>query len=74
VAKCECERILRGLLNEAEVDVVLEERFEMLKTFLEMTDFAELRRGYEPYLFEGKSVVFRLRSTEGSITYEFKVE
>ena len=74
VAKHEYERILKELLNEVEVNVVLEERFQMLKAFLESADFAELRRSYEPYLVEGKSVVFTLRSMEGSIAYEFQVE
>jgi len=55
------ERILRELLTPGVQDSELEKMAEMLRMFLESTDFHKLRREYEPYLVKGKKVTFTLR-------------
>lgn len=74
VARREYERMARELLGGVEPDGLFQERMEILRSFLEMTNFAELRSRYEPYLVEGRSVTFKLCSAEGQTEYEFEVE
>jgi translation initiation factor IF-3 len=54
-------------------DRKLEERIELLKAFLESTDFKKLRSQSERYLVEGKKVKFVICWKEGKLTYEMVV-
>ncbi len=74
VARHEYERMARELLGGAESDALFQERMEVLRAFLETTEFAELRSRYEPYLADGRSVIFKLHTIEGRTEYEFEVE
>ncbi|MBN2186237.1 MAG: hypothetical protein JW732_02160 [Dehalococcoidia bacterium] len=48
----------------------LEAKIELLKAFLESTDFAKLRSQSEKHLVEGKTVKFVIRWEAGKPSYE----
>jgi hypothetical protein len=54
-------------------DKKLEERIELLKSFLESVDFKKLRSQSERYLVEGKQVKFVISRKEGKLNYEMVV-
>lgn len=54
------ERLMQQLLASEGEDADAGERLEMLKAFLETHDFNQIRSEYEPYLAEGKAVMFTL--------------
>ena len=54
-------------------DKKLEERIELLKSFLESLNFKKLRNQSERYLVEGKQVKFVISWKEGKLNYEMVV-
>jgi hypothetical protein len=54
-------------------DKKLEERIDLLKSFLESMDFKKLRSQSERYLIEGKKVKFVISWKEGEPNYEMVV-
>jgi hypothetical protein len=54
-------------------DKKLEERIELLKSFLESVDFKKLRSQSERYIVEGKQVKFVISWKEGKPNYEMVV-
>ena len=74
LSKKEYERTLALLLKKRPVDEELGERLEVLKLFLESTDFGYLRSQYEGYLTEGKKVTFLINLEEGKVRYKQIVE
>jgi len=54
-------------------DKKLEERIELLKAFLESTDFKQLRSQSEKHLAEGRHVRFIVSWKEGKPSYEMVV-
>ena len=54
-------------------DKELDEKIELLKAFLESTDFGKLRSQSERYLVEGKKVKFVICWKEGELCYEMIV-
>ncbi len=68
------ERIMRQILESGEEDEILGERLQMLKDFLESADFNRLRSEYEPYLVEGKKVVFKLWPEEDRTGYRWEIK
>jgi hypothetical protein len=74
VSKKEYERTLNLLLKEGSVDERLGERLEVLRLFLESTDFGHLRSQYEGYLTEGKEVTFLIYPEEEKVSYKLIVE
>ena len=73
VSKKEYERTLKLLLKEGGVDETLGERLEVLRRFLESTDFGQLRSQYEGYLAEGKEVTFLIYPEAEKISYRLIV-
>ena len=67
------ERIVRELLKTPEEQVELEQKAEMLKIFLESTDFRKLRKEYEPYIVKGKRVKFTLRLITDRTEYSMEI-
>jgi len=59
----------KGLVNDE-----LGERLEVLRLFLESTDFSHLRSQYEGYLAEGKKVTFQIYAEEGKVSYKLIVQ
>ena len=51
----------------------LGEQLELLKGFLESTDFKKLRSEYEPFLFEGKTVTFILDLEAETTKYRMEI-
>ena len=60
------------LLNKGE-EGELGQKLEMLRLFLESTDFKKLRGQYEQRLREGKKVKFILYLEEGKPKYEMQI-
>ena len=54
-------------------DKKLKEKIELLKAFLESTDFKKLRSQSERYLVEGKKVKFVICWKESKPSYEMMV-
>ncbi len=73
-AKQEYERTLHLLLRKRPLDEALGERLELLRLFLESTDFSYLRSQYEGYLAEDKEVTFLIYPEEGKVTYKLIVK
>ncbi len=57
----------------AEGNEELQEKTELLRTFLQTTDFRELRRKSEKYLAEGKNVKFAVYLKNGAVKHDMKV-
>jgi hypothetical protein len=74
LSKREYERTLNLLLKKGPIDEGLGERLEVLRLFLESTDFGHLRSQYEGYLTEGKKVTFLIYPEEGKTSYKLIVE
>ena len=70
----EYERTLDLLLKGRSVNEELGETLEVLRQFLESTDFSDLRSLYEGYLAEGKKVTFLIYSEEGKASYKLIVQ
>jgi len=74
LSKKEYERTLSLLLKEGRADEELGERLEVLRLFLESTDFRHLRSQYEEYLMKGKQVTFLIYPEAGKVSYKLVVE
>lgn len=74
LAKQEYKAALEKLLASAERSTKLQCRIELLRLFLETTDFKRLRSEYEPRLIEGRTVKFVLYQEENSPQYKIIVE
>jgi hypothetical protein len=74
LSKKEYERTLRLVLKEGCAEEDLGEKLEILRIFLESTDFGRLRSQYEGYLMEGKKVIFLINNEEGKVSYKWTVE
>jgi hypothetical protein len=70
LAKREYEQVLSYILKGRTEDRGLSERLEILRLFLESTDFSTLRSCYENHLEEGKKVRFKLFSIRGKVSYK----
>lgn len=73
LARKQHERIVRQLLKPGPGNPELEQKAEMLRMFLESTDFSRLRREYEPYLAEGNRVTLTLRLMTDRTEYDIKI-
>jgi hypothetical protein len=74
LSKQEYERTLHLLLKRRPVNEELGKRLEVLRLFLESTDFSRLRSQYEGYLTEGKEVTFQIYPEEGKASYRLIVQ
>jgi len=73
VAKREYEGTLKQLLATAEANKELEEKAEILRLFLQTTDFGKLRAESEKFLIEGKVVKFVVYEESGAPKYAMQV-
>jgi len=74
LSKKEYEQTLSLLLKEEHVNEELGEKLEVLRLFLESTDFGHLRGQYEGYLMEGRKVTFLICPEEGKVSHKLIVE
>jgi len=72
-ARKEYGATLRKLLAAEEDDPQLGEKAELLRLFLENTDFGQLRSEYEPHLLTGKRVRFTICLEGGAPRYKWEV-
>ncbi len=73
LARRQHERIVRQLLTPGKENPELEKKAEMLRMFLESTDFRRLRSEYEPHLVNGKKVKFTFRLVTDKTKYSVKI-
>jgi hypothetical protein len=73
-ARQEFSKATSDYMQKGGEDKELEERIELLRMFLESTDFRELRKESEKYLTEGVTVRFILYLDDGKPMYEMKVD
>ena len=73
-ARQEYKKSADEYMQRAKKDKKLEEKIELLRMFLETTDFRKLRAESEKHLIEGKKVRFILTSAKGKPKYEMKCE
>ena len=71
-ARRQYKQTLSELLKKGE-DKELSEKLEVLRLFLESTDFNKLRSEYEKHLLKGKRVKFALSLEKGKPKYEMKI-
>ncbi len=74
LSKKEYEKTLNLLLKKGADDEELGERLEVLRLFLESTDFAQLRSQYEEYLMEGRKVTFLIYPEEEKVSYKIIIK
>lgn len=73
VAKREYREATAKLLAVPKENNELEQRVELLRTFLETMDFRKLRRESEKYLVEGRTVKFVLYLENETLKHEMIV-
>ena len=73
-AKKEYEEAVTDYLGKKEADATLEEKIELLCTFLQSSDFKQLRRESERHLTQGRKVKFLLYPQGEKLRYEMVVE
>ncbi len=73
LAKSEYDRIIKELLESGTGNMQNEQQVEMLRQFLEETDFNKLRSKYEPYLVEEKRIRFTIGPMADETGYSFEV-
>jgi hypothetical protein len=73
VAKNEYRETMAKLLASGEGDENLQQKLELLRVFLETTDFPSLRKESEKHLTQGKKVKFVVYLQEGNLKYDMRV-
>ncbi len=73
LAKHEYDRIKKGFLGSGARDPQNEQRLELLRQFLEGTDFNKLRSEYESFLIQGKRIRFTVGPVADETGYHFEV-
>ena len=73
MAKREYRETLGKLLAGDEENEELQERIELLRVFLETTDFRRLRAESEKHLIDGRKVKFVVYLEEGTLKYDMRV-
>jgi len=69
VAKKEYQSLIRDYLKVGKSDAEFEEKIELLRAFLESTDFRKLRKESEEYLLKGQNIKFVLYCEQGETKY-----
>ena len=74
VAKREYWKNVNNYLKKRKEDKRLEGKIELLRSFLETADFANLRRQSEEHILHGKQVQFIVSIKNKKLLYEMTVE
>jgi len=74
VAKREYWKNVNDYLKKRKEDKRLEGKIELLRSFLETTDFAKLRRQSEEHVLHGKQVQFIVSIKNKKLLYEMTVK
>ena len=70
VARKEYENLARSYLQAGTCDSELEDKLELLRTFLESADFRKLRQQSEEYLLKGQTIKFILYMERGKARHK----
>jgi hypothetical protein len=70
VAKREYEETVQSLMSSGEASDGTKAKMEILRIFLEQTDFRKLRAESEAHLVQGKRVTFVIQLEDGKAKYE----
>lgn len=73
VARREHVAVSKQLLTPGQGNTELEEKLEILRLFLETTDFKQLRAESEKKFMEGRKVKFVVYQDNGALKYEMQV-
>ncbi len=74
LAEQKLDNCLRELLREETDDKELQQRFEILVSFLKSPDLKKLRDESEKYLAEGKKVRVKINFETGKTKYELEID
>ena len=74
VAKREYWKTVNNYLKKRKEDKRLEGKIELLRSFLETADFANLRRQSEEYILHGKQVKFIVSIKNKKLLHEMTVK
>ena len=74
VAKREYWKNVTTYLKKRKGNKRLEEKIELLRSFLETTDFSNLRKQSEEHILHGKQVQFILSIKNKKLVYEMIIE
>jgi hypothetical protein len=74
VAKREYWKAVDEYLKKGDEDQTVEEKIELLRSFLESADLGKLRGESEKHLIQGKQVTFSLFLENGAQRWEMAVE
>lgn len=74
LAEQELYSCLRELLRGESENKEMQQRYEMLLTFLKSPESQKLRDESEKYLAEGRKVTLRLSFTDGGLKYELNID
>jgi hypothetical protein len=72
VAKKEYQETVQSLMSSGEVSDEIKAKMEILRLFLEGTDFRKLRAECEAHLVQGKRVTFVVHLEDGKAEYEMR--
>ena len=70
VARKEYETLTETLLRNGECDADFEARFELLRMFLEHSDFRKLRKESDSYIQKGQQIKFIIYLEQKKIKYK----
>jgi hypothetical protein len=70
VARKEYENLVRSYLQTGKFDDDFEDKVEILRTFLQSTDFSKLRQQSDEYLVKGQKIKFILYRERGKIKHK----
>jgi hypothetical protein len=73
LAKERFRHLVTQCIENEQIDSQLKDEIELLKAFLELTDFRKLRSESEKHLLEGKKVKFSVYWKEGKPHYQMIV-
>ena len=74
VAKREYQEIVQRLLSAEQVSDILVEKAEIMRLFLQVTDFRKLRAQSEAHLLRGRSVSFVVYLEGGVVKYNMRIQ
>ena len=70
VARKEYKNLTDSLLRNGEYSDDFKNKFELLRTFLEHSDFRKLRKESDAYLLKGQRIKFIIFQEQGRIKYK----
>ena len=73
MAKREHQRLVKSYIQKGKTDAESEEKMELLRSFLETSDFKKLRKESEAYLLKGEKVKFILHLENGEAKYRLVI-